>query len=986
MGGMSDEVTLAGPTLAPGGSTDNDDATHVAAGSRATSRAPAGSRALTELLRGTAGPTRLGHYVLLNKLGQGGMGVVFAAYDEKLDRKVAIKLLRAEVSGDAQRRLIREAQAMARLSHPNVVQIYEIGELDGGLTFIVMEFIDGVTLRAWRERERCSVAELLAVFAAAGRGLAAAHAKGLVHRDFKPDNVMVCGGRVVVMDFGLAREHTELCDDSREGDTAEVRLSSDVNATGGRELSVDLTATGALMGTPAYMAPEQFRGEPTDAKTDQFSFCVALWEALHGRRPFAASSVAGLSMAVTHGERVAPTGGDVPSWLQRVLERGLAVEPSERWPSMQALLDALAADPTRRRRWIIGASVTAAVVVAAVVGARVSEARAEARARDACAVEAQAIDAVWSDAIAAELGARFESAAAADAWTHASAWMDGYARDWATTRERSCLAARVDRSKTEADHAQVAACLDDGRLAAEALVDVWRGSEARNAASAASAAAGLPPISACENDAWLAQRPAAPTDTATRDEVTTLRAQLEHVKALRLVGEFETGLAQAQAVLERAAEVGWTPLEVEARLEVGELERELGRFDNARTTLERAGLDAIAVAHDLVALRAAISLTSVVGYELSDHAAGRIWSELASKLLERMRLEGTVHEAALRSSIGDWQWSAGHYDASLSSYLESLDLYERALGAGHPKVGTQLDNVGYLHKERGEYVEALRFYRRALALFEAALGPEHPNVGEALTFIGESLQRTDDLDGALAAHERALAVFEVALGPEHPRVADALNNLGSVLSQLDRSDDALASYERALAVSEAALGPEHPAVATALNNIALCRLERGQFDLALASFQRALELSIAARGPEHQYVGIMHNNVGGMLIRQAKPREALVKLERARTILAGALGPDHPFVARTLTSMAEAHAALGELGPAHEAVERALTILEATSGSGRGKARFVLAKLLAREGEREQARALAELARADYVEAGNSRSELEAIDAWLSEL
>src|SRR5690606_32000265 len=286
---------------------------------------------VTQLLRDGGRTRELGHYVLLDKLGEGGMGVVFAAYDRALDRKVAIKLLRA-TGDEAQRRLIREAQAMARLSHPNVVQIYEIGELDDdGSTraavlagdgsrpvFIVMEFIDGQTLSAWRRQRRPSIAEILAVFDAAGRGLAAAHRKGLVHRDFKPDNVMIrSDARVVVMDFGLARERSEL-----DGQPRAPVLDDAVAGHSTSELSIDLTATGALLGTPAYMSPEQFAGAATDAKTDQFSFCVALWEALHGSRPFAGTSLAELAYSVTSGQRSA--GSDtVPTWLSDAVARGL---------------------------------------------------------------------------------------------------------------------------------------------------------------------------------------------------------------------------------------------------------------------------------------------------------------------------------------------------------------------------------------------------------------------------------------------------------------------------------------------------------------------------------------------------------------------------------------------------------------------------------------------------------------------------------------
>jgi WD40 repeat protein/predicted Ser/Thr protein kinase len=306
-----------------------------------SSREPATGSAQTQpavlerLLEAESAITRLGSYVPLHKLGQGGMGVVYAAYDEKLDRKVALKLLRGQGSEVARQRMVREARAMARLSHPNVAQVYGIEEL-GERSFIVVEYIDGVTLKAWLAERPRTRDEILAVFRSAGEGLAAAHAAGLVHRDFKPDNVMVRrDGRVLVMDFGLV--HADL--------------------DGGRELAgIDglaqphLTQTGALLGTPAYMAPEQLLGRATDARSDQFSFCVALWEALHGQRPFAARTMKELTQAVTSGTLVEVERRDVPAWLRDVIVRGLAASPEQRWSSMPALLDALGHDPPRRRR------------------------------------------------------------------------------------------------------------------------------------------------------------------------------------------------------------------------------------------------------------------------------------------------------------------------------------------------------------------------------------------------------------------------------------------------------------------------------------------------------------------------------------------------------------------------------------------------------------------------------------------------------------
>jgi predicted Ser/Thr protein kinase len=287
---------------------------------------------------------RVGRYTVLRKLGSGGMGVVYAAFDESLDRKVAIKVLR-DRKGDpeGQGRLLREAQALARLSHPNVVGVHDVGTTADGQIYIAMEFITGATLRDWLAEQPRSRAEILRVFAQAGRGLAAAHAVGLVHRDFKPDNVMVgIDGRVCVFDFGLARTTGERESGGRPSLTHRASV---------QRLVSSMTLAGTILGTPAYMAAEQHEGTGTDARTDIFSFCVALYEALYGERPFAGQNYGELVAAVRSGAvRPPPLGAPVPAWLRQILVRGLHPVPKDRWSDMPALLAALAADPAVARR------------------------------------------------------------------------------------------------------------------------------------------------------------------------------------------------------------------------------------------------------------------------------------------------------------------------------------------------------------------------------------------------------------------------------------------------------------------------------------------------------------------------------------------------------------------------------------------------------------------------------------------------------------
>jgi len=293
------------------------------------------------LFGGPSAPVKIGRYRVLERRGEGAMGVVYAAVDERLGRKVAIKLLHPHFAGDptGRARLLREAQAMARLRHENVVLIYDVGthasdaDSDDEQVFIAMELVEGCDLDAWLKQAPRSLDERLAVFLQAGRALAAAHRAGVLHRDFKPQNVLVDGGgRARVLDFGLARA-----------------LAAPAPGDPEDSLSEPLTRTGSILGTPAYMAPEQLRGDPVDARADQFSFCVALYDALYGERPFAAvRRFEPLQFAAV------PRDSRVPAAIRRALLRGLAEDPAERFPDMDALLAALGPPIAGRRGWLAG--------------------------------------------------------------------------------------------------------------------------------------------------------------------------------------------------------------------------------------------------------------------------------------------------------------------------------------------------------------------------------------------------------------------------------------------------------------------------------------------------------------------------------------------------------------------------------------------------------------------------------------------------------
>ncbi|MDC0675963.1 serine/threonine-protein kinase [Nannocystis radixulma] len=389
---------------------------------------------------------QLAHYRIIRQLGHGSMGTVYLADDDRLGRQVALKLLHDEQHLP---RLRREAHALARLSHPNVVQVFHVGSA-GGRGFVAMEYVPGQTLHAWLRQSRRPWREVLAVFLAAGRGLAAVHAAGLVHRDFKPSNLVLGDdGRARVFDFGLARS---------------IDADDDAPASSGlpdAALTNALTQTGILVGTPAYMALEQFRGEVCDARGDQFSFCVALFEALYGVRPYDGPTVADLHRALDRGQPVAPPiDAQVPAWLHTAVIRGLARDPADRWPSMTALLAELGRDRdgARRRRWL-GAAIAGLGALALGLAAPYVQQHRLARACEAT-----------TDAELAEIrppAARAHDTSAAHPFTpnpdRVAQHLENDARRWRDERVTACVAPPPRIADSTWLKSQMQHCFDDAR-------------------------------------------------------------------------------------------------------------------------------------------------------------------------------------------------------------------------------------------------------------------------------------------------------------------------------------------------------------------------------------------------------------------------------------------------------------------------------------------------------------------------------------------
>ena len=903
---------------------------------------------------------KIGRYTVLGQLGRGGMGIVYACYDDLLDRKIAVKVLHGELttaSPQAKVRLLREAQALARLNHPNVVAIHDVG-LFGEQVYLAMEFVDGLTLGAWRGAARRTWREVLAVVLAAGEGLAAAHAKGLVHRDIKPDNIMVgADGRVRVMDFGLARSG-EGADDGRP-ELAGVLRGEDA-------LSIDLTRTDAILGTPAYMAPEQLLGDATDARTDQFCLCLTAWEALYGQRAFSGRSLPELARRVIGGAVAPPpAGSEVPAWLRRVLERGLRPAAGDRFPDTAALLSALRADPTRRRRMVAGAAALA-LAVAGGFGARHS---IEARQVAACEAEGASIAEAWNEGVQRRL--RDGLVATGVAYAEATAdrvmpYFQAQAEAWRAARTEACLDARVREATSDALHEQSVWCLDERRMELEALVAELSRASVSSVMKAVPAAAGLSPLAPCRDVARLARLPPLPQD---RGGVRAVVERLSRVDALRAAGSFDAGLAAAGAALTAAEAIGWPPLIAAARLRKGHLLAASGRFPEAGAALE----DAYFQASEFGALEVAATATSLlvytVGYKQARHEEGRRWWRQTDVLLKvlgvgedsPLRAHGLsnlalvhdsmgayaeareLHERALAireralgrehptvadslHNLGTLLNTMGSYEAGLGLLERALALRERTLGAGHPAIAGTVNNLAGVHFALGAYDRAKPLYERALALGEKALGPDHPSVAEYLGNLAAVHYITGDYAAARPLFERALAVQEKVHGPDHPALGDPLNNFANLLDATGEHEAAKALYERALKIREGAFGPDHPAVADSLSSLAGVHTALGAYAQARALGSRALAIREKALGPDHPSVGESLHNLANVDVAAGAPAAARPLYERALEIHEKAVGPDHPDVAYHLTGLAEVALAEGRAAEAIAPAERAARI------------------------------------------------------------
>ncbi|HEY4244655.1 MAG TPA: serine/threonine-protein kinase [Kofleriaceae bacterium] len=964
----------------------------------------------------------IGRYLVLSVLGRGGMGIVYEAYDPVLDRRIAVKLLR-EAEGDGvsagRARMHREAQALARLSHANVITVHDVGEHQGTL-YIAMELVAGETLRDWQKSR--SWRDILDVYTVAGRGLAAAHAAGLVHRDFKPENVLVgTDGKVRVTDFGLARlvdaEHV----DPLHGNARAALAASPVLATP-TQLSDKLTQAGTVMGTPTYMAPEQIDGLVVDERSDQFSWCVALWESLYGDQPFINGPLAVRSAAIKTDTPKPPAKSPVPRAVAKVLIRGLAADPAQRWPSMTDALDALAA--ARGNRRLAATAIGAAVAAAGAMVFVLVHTRAAPPAPP-CAAAGEGVAEVWTSSTQQQVRAAFDATGvsyAADTFGAVDRSLGEWRASWSQIATQSCTATRIQGTQSEAMLDLRAACLTRKRDQAAAEISALAHADAKAVERAATY---LPPsLEPCNDAGALAGVSPPPKDGRARATIENALAALEREALTRpSVPRVKELLPISGLWVGAAAALGWRPLVARARMAQGEFYYQLGEGKKARRTYLAAAADASAAGDPDLLVSIYQQLVDIDARVTSEFSLAQSWVDMAQGVLARLgprplkqlqvwRMRGLVaeraghpedaldayqhalplavqaapiSEALVLSDMALVEGELGQLDNGKKHIERSLVLYRAALGPKAPMVGQAEHDLASIVYRLGQYPVAEQHARIGLQIRELAFGAHSEEAAGTIELVGLCELAQDKVADAERDFSRAITDLEAHLGPDNPDVANAKNDIGGAYHRMGRYAEALALNKSVLASREKTLGPDHPDVAESLVNVAIESKALGQWDIVEPNYRRAIAIFEKSFGKDSEAVAITYLNLAEAQRVRGELDAADVTYGIAQDKIAKALGEQHPAIAHIWNGRGQLEAARGNFDAAKPMLEHAVAMREKNGGDATdlAESRFALAKVIAKE-DPARAKHLAEQARDVYASSGPGFADrAKAIDAWL---
>ena len=926
----------------------------------------------------------LDRYVVLHPLGTGGMGVVYCAFDPELDRRVALKVvhprrLAAHSGRRTQQRLAREAQALARLNHPNVLAVHDVGVV-GGQLYVATELVDGSDLAAWLEGAPRRREEVIEVFLQAGAGLAAAHAAGLVHRDFKLSNVMVGrDGRVRVVDFGLASRDPALDEAAREEEQVPVD-KGDQTEPGAGALAEGLPA--GFHGTPTYAAPEQLAGQSVTAASDQFSFCVSLCRALTDASPFPPEAFEKPTdpSAWTPDPRVL---AQVPASLRRLLRRGLSFDPAARYPSIEALLDDLRSIHGRRRkRRRLAGLVAVATGAAAFVALGLTW-----RQQQVCTGGAERFATVWGQPQRAAVASALlgSGLSYADASRRSvEAILDSYGEDWAEMHRATCRATAVEGAQSAELLDRRMACLDNRLYEVAALVEVLqRGGVAEHAVAAAG---DLGPITACADAEALLATTAPPVDPDQARAIDELRRRLASAEVLLSSTDSSAVRAPLEELVKEAEALGYWPLTAEVLLFKGRLEKSLGQPEAADESLGHALEAAQAGGHNRVAAAAFVDRVWVAGYQQADFSRSERYAQQAEAALSHL---GQSQEltATLAGNWGVVLTEKGRFEEALAAHQNALEVWSSARGPEDTRTGVALARVGDVLLETGALEEAGEHFTAALDIARRQYGETHPLTARLMTKVGTVWMERGDAVAARGYFQQALAVARATRAADHPFLATSLAYLGHALVAVGAYPEATSHYREALAILEAATTPDPRRIAAVVSGLANAAYSTEDYDEASRGYARVLELRRSVYGDEHPTVADAAFNLGEIAKEQGNPKAALTRYRQALAIWEQTM-PDNGFrIAAGLTGVGEALVDLGDAASALPLLERALALHPAgRAGEFLATTQFSLARAIAEQGgDLTRARELATAALEGFATSRASAAKhIEAVEEWLA--
>jgi tetratricopeptide (TPR) repeat protein len=957
---------------------------------------------------------RIGRFEIGDRLGAGGMGIVYRAFDPELGRQIALKVVRRSTP-ETNARHQREARAMAQISHRNVVAIYDVGTHDGQL-FLVMELIAGTNLAEWLRTGDHGWQTVVAMFIDAGRGLAAAHAAGLIHRDFKPHNVLVgTDGRVCVNDFGLVREASDDQEVEPIGD-----ISSAVAVT-------PLTSAGRLLGTPAYMALEQLVGATADARSDQFAFAIALWEALYGERPFAGDSTAEIVAEMRAGRVRAPRNRKVPGYVHRALLRSLASDSNRRWPNMEALLAGLSGETRRtQRRVAAGAVAVCVAATVAVLWGHIQAASARADAAATCAKPDNSLAGVWDDARKREVHPALLATGqpfAADIWQRVEPALDRYAADWRAARVQACEDTRVRTIASTDVLDRRERCLADRRIELRALVDTLAGVDATMIARAPTAVAALQPARAClERDDGTGI--ARPWDPAVADRVSTLWARYAKAQSMYQLGRYRDAAGEAKAALDAARDLGFAPLNARLGGILGSANLGLGELPAARQQLTLAAAEAERANNESLHLELLAKLVVALNNDNEHREEVDRW--IAMIRAGMMRLDPVARCDVASQALRNADTEAGA-NQTLAASDQAVKLCEAIEPADDDRVARALTHRAAIQLPSANQ-DAMTALERALVLADRSRGPDHPDNAAIHNALALNRWRTGDQAAALEHGLRALQILD-ANQLENSDTVDSLGLLVELDQRQGKDEEALANVHRLREVCARVFGARSAKSAWAMSLEGQTLSVLNRFDEALKVLREARELTVATLGSDAIELGHVDYRIGQALAWQGHTDEARRALEATLDFLTlrgkgtvpsdtalwvlmdlGDVERDVGNIGQALTryraalEMAE-HAdaasvaivepltAIGELQldqrrprDAVAPLERAVAQLDHWKGSPfiAAQARFALARAMwLSGGDRTRALELARTARDAYGQLSEQASRAR-VDAWLA--